>query len=72
MIKHFKSIINVILDNGRYLGWRSTPDESYKWIGYKDADDIIQAIGSGFMELGLEPGKSEKIGIFARNRPEVT
>ena len=64
-------VIYVFKDNGQYLGWRSTPDETYKWICYKDAEDIIQAIGSGFIELGLEPRKGEKIGIYARNRPEV-
>ena len=61
----------IYADNGRYLGWRSTPEEPYKWIGYKDADDLIKAIGSAFIEVGLEPRKNEKIGIFARNRPEV-
>lgn len=40
----------------------------YQFISYAHACDRIEAIGRGFLSLGLHPG--EKILIFAETRPE--
>lgn len=61
-----------ILETSPYLGWRSSPKEAYKWIGYHDAEKIIHTTGSAFIELGLVPKTGEKVGLYARNRPEVS
>lgn len=59
-----------ISNDGNYLGWKPSSDEPYKWLKYSEVDTIAQEVGSGFMELGLEPGKEDFVGIFARNRVE--
>ena len=40
----------------------------YQFISYVEACERIDAIGRGFLSLGLQPG--EKILIFAETRPE--
>ena len=72
MIRDQVSIRLLILaDNGDYLGWKPSANEPYKWLKYSQAADMSQELGSGFIELGLEPAKETFIGIYARNRPEV-
>lgn len=59
-----------VSNNGDYLGWKPSANEPYKWLKYSQAADMSQELGSGFIELGLEPAKETFIGIYARNRPE--
>jgi hypothetical protein len=33
---------------------------------------LAEQIGSAFISFGLEPAKNTFIGIYAKNRPEVT
>lgn len=53
------------------MGWKPSPNEPYSWLKYSQVEDMAQELGSGFIELGLEPAKETFIGIYAKNRPEV-
>ena len=52
------------------MGWKPSSSQPFKWLKYSQVNNIAQQIGSGFNELGLEPGKKILIGIYAKNRPE--
>jgi long-subunit acyl-CoA synthetase (AMP-forming) len=55
-----------------YLGWKENPTNSeYKWLTYGDVNRDARELGSYLLERGLKPGHEQKIGIYARNRPEV-
>lgn len=53
------------------MGWKPKPDQSYKWLKYSQVRKSIEEIGSALIELGLQPGKGDLLGIYAKNRPEV-
>ena len=52
------------------MGWKPSSTQAFKWLKYSQVNNIAQQIGSGFIQLGLEPGKETLIGIYAKNRPE--
>lgn len=50
------------------MGWKPTPQESFKWMTYSDAGAKVKQIGSALIKLGLKRGGF--VGIFSKNRPE--
>eukprot|EP00823_Brevimastigomonas_motovehiculus_P002776 TRINITY_DN1658_c0_g3_i1.p1 TRINITY_DN1658_c0_g3~~TRINITY_DN1658_c0_g3_i1.p1 ORF type:complete len:759 (+),score=202.46 TRINITY_DN1658_c0_g3_i1:167-2443(+) len=50
----------------RCLAYR-VPDAPYQWYSYAQVLEKIQNFGSGLISLGLKPGQSTRIGIYARN-----
>ncbi len=59
-------------NDGNYLGWKPKPNEPYKYIKYSEVYDLSRALGSGFVKFDIKPATEAYIGIYARNRPEVS
>ncbi|PNW74853.1 hypothetical protein CHLRE_12g507400v5 [Chlamydomonas reinhardtii] len=55
-----------------YLGWRKRDDKgrlgAYTWMTYAQASDVRTALGSGLMQLGLQPKSA--VGIYSVNCKE--
>ncbi|XP_077570877.1 long-chain-fatty-acid--CoA ligase 1 [Stigmatopora nigra] len=51
------------------LGFRK-PSQPYQWISYTHVTEQAQALGSGLLAKGCQPGPQQFVGIFAQNRPE--
>ncbi|CAL1288039.1 unnamed protein product, partial [Larinioides sclopetarius] len=56
-------------DNGPCLGWRHLASD-YFWITYSQFISKAENFGSGLINLGLKPGQSSKVGIYAQNSVE--
>lgn len=56
---------------GLCIGSR-TPSKSpeYDWITYKEVFERIRYVGSGLINLGLEPSSQSFVGICTKTRPE--
>jgi long-subunit acyl-CoA synthetase (AMP-forming) len=53
------------------LGYKATPaSTNYEWITYAQAKQAIQEFGSFMVNKNLD--REKFIGIYAKNRPEVT
>ncbi|KAF8782237.1 Long-chain-fatty-acid--CoA ligase 5 like protein [Argiope bruennichi] len=55
-----------ISKNGRCFGWRSSKS-SYSWITYDEFIKRAENFGSGLVKIGLKPGQSSNVGIYAQN-----
>lgn len=59
------------LSNDGYLyGTKPSKTAPFEWLKYSEVEELFTKIGSGFIELGLNPKSEEYIGIFAKNRVE--
>ncbi|GIY77696.1 long-chain-fatty-acid--CoA ligase 1 [Caerostris extrusa] len=55
-----------ISNNGRCLGFRNfKPD--FSWITYNEFIERAEHFGSGLIRMGLTPGQSSNVGIYAQN-----
>ncbi|GIX87461.1 long-chain-fatty-acid--CoA ligase 5, partial [Caerostris darwini] len=55
-----------ISNNGRCLGFRNfKPD--FSWISYNEFIERAEHFGSGLVRMGLTPGQSSNVGIYAQN-----
>ncbi|CAL1273049.1 unnamed protein product [Larinioides sclopetarius] len=52
--------------NGRCFGWRNS-ESSFSWITYKEFIKRAENLGSGLIKVGLKPGQSSFVGIYAQN-----
>ena len=59
-------------NDGDFLGSRKTSKEPFKWLKYSQVNDIAEKVGSAFIHFGLQPAKETCVGIYAKNRAEVT
>ncbi|KAK2726075.1 long-chain-fatty-acid--CoA ligase 1-like isoform X3 [Artemia franciscana] len=57
-------------NNGNMLGWRDSKDSPYQWMRYNEALLRAKNFGSGLVNLGLRPGSSTLVGVYAQNCPE--
>ncbi|TPP55904.1 Long-chain-fatty-acid--CoA ligase [Fasciola gigantica] len=50
------------------LGSRTSTDQPYNWLVYKEVDDLIRAFGSQLLHyVGYKPGTDNFVGIYSRN-----
>ncbi|KAK2721292.1 long-chain-fatty-acid--CoA ligase 1-like [Artemia franciscana] len=59
-----------VSNNGNMLGWRDSRDSPYQWMRYNEALSRAKNFGSGLINLGLRPGSSTLVGMYAQNCPE--
>lgn len=59
----------VVSGNGPCLGYRK-PNQSYRWLSYKQVSHRAEYLGSCFLHKGYNPSPDQFVGIFAQNRPE--
>ena len=60
------------LDNGPCLGWRPAPKSPYVWISYDDVIRKAENTGAGFIQKGLKPLNTTRVGIYSQNKVEVS
>lgn len=58
-----------ISENGPCLGSRSSKPE-YTWMTYGEVIERARNLASGLIHIGMEPGQSSFIGIYAQNCEE--
>ncbi|XP_055876985.1 long-chain-fatty-acid--CoA ligase 5-like isoform X2 [Biomphalaria glabrata] len=52
------------------LGYKPSPDKPYTWITYREVSQRVAHLGSGLVQLGLEPQNKTCVGVYSQNRPE--
>ncbi|CAL1290484.1 unnamed protein product [Larinioides sclopetarius] len=52
--------------NGQCFGWRNL-ESDYSWISYETFIKRAEKFGSGLAKIGLDPGPSSNVGIYAQN-----
>jgi long-subunit acyl-CoA synthetase (AMP-forming) len=60
--------VNYFCTGQREVIPNSTKRGEYRFLKFKDVSVLVSHVGSGFKDLGLEPG--DKIGIMAKNQLE--
>jgi long-chain acyl-CoA synthetase len=63
-------IPRAVADHGENVAIRYKRDGSWREVTYTELGEIVQEIGNGMIELGLQPG--ERICILGNTRPEWT
>ncbi|XP_035224523.1 long-chain-fatty-acid--CoA ligase 6-like [Stegodyphus dumicola] len=58
-----------ISGNGPCLGFRGSKPE-YSWITYREVIERANNLASGLIHIGMKPGQSSFIGIYAQNSVE--
>lgn len=56
--------------NGACLGWRDGKDSEYQFISYNEVLERVRNFASGLVHIGMKPGQSTFIGIYAQNSVE--